>query len=226
MKELLHAAVAPANLLPTGVLVFVLLYWLTVMLGLLDFKSLDLDVHTDADVHADVHADAHAGAHGHAGESGTSFVNSVLGFFNLGRVPLMVFVSFVVLPWWVGSILANYYLGNESLLVGAVLLVPLLLGSLLVAKVLTTPFVSLFAAMEVESEGANSPVGKVCTLLLPATHEQLGQASVRLRKGAPLMLNVRAASASAELRKGDTALIIDYDQLHRCYLVEPFEMNV
>lgn len=221
MKELLHAAVAPANLLPTGVLVFVLLYWLTVVLGVLDFKSLDLDVHADTD--ADF--DAHAGAHGHAGESGTSFVNGVLGFFNLGRVPLMVFVSFVVLPWWVGSILANYYLGNEGLLVGAVLLVPLLLGAMLVSKVLTTPFVSLFAAMEADSEGANSPVGKVCTLLLPATHEQLGQASVRLRKGAPLMLNVRAASQSAELRKGDTALIIDYDQLHRCYLIEPFELT-
>lgn len=221
MKELLHAAVAPANLLPTGLLVFVLLYWLTVLLGLLDFKSLDLDVSPDAD--ADF--DAHAGAHGHPGEAGTSFMNGVLGFFNLGRVPLMVFVSFVVLPWWVGSILANHYLGNESLLVGAVLLVPLLLGSLLVGKVLTTPFVHLFAALEKDHEGSSSPLGKMCTLLLPTTCEQLGQASVQLRKGAPLMLNVRAASASAELRKGDTALIIDYDQQRRCYLVEPFELG-
>ncbi|RFP65964.1 DUF1449 family protein [Hymenobacter lapidiphilus] len=221
MKELLHAAVAPANLLPTGLLVLVLLYWLTVLLGLLDLKSLDLSV--QADSHTDLHTDTHTGAHAH--ESGTSFLNSVLVFFNLERVPLMVFVSFVVLPWWVGSILANHYLGNEGLLVGAVLLVPLLVGSLLIAKVLTTPFISLFAALEKESEGTNSPLGKVCTLLLPATHEQLGQASVRLRKGAPLMLNVRAASQSAELRKGDTALIIDYDQLRRCYLIEPFELT-
>ncbi|MFD2787128.1 OB-fold-containig protein [Hymenobacter rubripertinctus] len=222
MKELLHAAVAPANLLPTGLLVLVLLYWLTVLLGVLDFKSLDLDVSTDAD--ADL--DAHAGAHGHPGEAGTTFLNGVLGFFNLGRVPLMVFVSFVALPWWVGSILANYYLGNERLLLGGILLVPLLLGSLLVAKVLTTPFVHLFAALEKDHEGSSSPLGKLCTLLLPASHEQLGQASVRLQKGAPLMLNVRAASASAELRKGDTALIIDYDTTRRCYLIEPFELGV
>ncbi|OWP64104.1 hypothetical protein CDA63_05075 [Hymenobacter amundsenii] len=222
MKELLHAAVAPANLLPTGLLVFVLLYWLTVMVGLLDFKSLDLEVQADVDADADMHT----GAHGHAGEAGTSFMNGVLGFFNLGRVPLMVFVSFVVLPWWVGSILANYYLGNETLLVGGILLVPLLLGSLLIAKVLTTPFVHLFAAMEQDHEGDNSPLGKMCTVLLPATHEQVGQASVRLRQGAPLMLTVRAASAAAELRKGDTALIIDYDKGRRCYLIEPFELGV
>ncbi len=219
MQELLHAAVAPANLLPTGVLVFVLLYWLTVMLGVLDFKSLDLEVEADADAEVDSHLGHHAG------EAGTSFLNAALSFFNLGRVPLMVFVSFVVLPWWVGSILANYYLGNETLLVGAILLLPLLLASLLVAKVLTTPFVHLFAAMGRDHEGSNSPLGKMCTVLLPASHEQLGQASVRLRQGAPLMLNVRAASPAAELRKGDTALIIDYDQTRRCYLVEPFELD-
>ena len=42
MTELLHAAVSPPNVLPTSLLVFVLLYWLTVILGLLDFKTLDI----------------------------------------------------------------------------------------------------------------------------------------------------------------------------------------
>ncbi|MBT9392729.1 hypothetical protein KLP40_06100 [Hymenobacter sp. NST-14] len=220
MNELLHAAVAPPNLLPTGLLVFVLLYWLTVILGLIDFKSLDLEVATGVDVDA---VDGHPGLH--AGEAGVSFLNHALAFFNLGRVPLMVFVSLLALPWWVGSILLNYYLGNETLLLGAVLLVPLLLASLLAAKVLTTPFVRVFAALDRDADAGASPLGKVCTLLLPATHTHLGQASVRLRNGSPLVLTVRAASPTAELRKGDTALILDYDAHRRCYLVEPFELD-
>ena len=228
MNELLHAAVAPPNLLPTGLLVFVLLYWLTVILGLIDFKSLDLEVATGPDSTMEFGADTD-GADGHpghhAGEAGVSFLNHALAFFNLGRVPLMVFVSLLALPWWVGSILLNYYLGNETLLLGAVLLVPLLLASLLAAKVLTTPFVHVFAALNKDADASASPLGKVCTLLLPATHEQLGQASVRLRGGSPLVLNVRAASPAAELHKGDTALIIDYDPRRRCYLVEPFELD-
>jgi len=217
MTELLHAAVSPPNLLPTGLLVFVLLYWLTVLLGVLDFKTLDVDTdHT-----------AHFSPDGHTApdpaDMGVSWLNHALAFFNLGRVPLMVLVSFVALPWWVGSILLNHYLGNTSGLLGAVLLVPLLLGSLLVAKVLTLPFVRLFAAMERNHDGGAQPLGKVCTVLLPASQQQLGQASVPQPTGAPLVLSVRAASAAVELKKGDTALVIDYDAARRCYLVEPYD---
>ncbi|GGG57315.1 OB-fold-containig protein [Hymenobacter glacieicola] len=217
MTELLHAALLPPNLLPTGLLVFVLLYWLTVIAGLLDFKSLDLDVHHDADLH---HAHAHA-----SGGVGVSWLNHALAFFNLGRVPLMVFVSFVALPLWVGSILLNYYLGNSSWQLGLLLLVPLLLLALLVAKVLTTPFVHLFAAFDKDHHDGSRPLGKVCTILLPASRQQLGQASVPVPNGAPLMLNVRAAGATTQLRKGDSALVIDYDEQRRCYVIEPYEVS-
>lgn len=217
MSELLHAALLPANLLPTALLVFVLLYWLTVIVGVLDFKSLDLDIDHDTDLHHYGHLPTSEGV-------GVSWLNHALAFFNLGRVPLMVFLSLVVLPWWVGSILINYYLGTSSWLMGVALLVPLLLASLLVAKVLTTPFVRLFASLEKDHDAGVRPVGKVCTVLLPASSEQMGQASVSLRSGAPLMLNVRAASPATELRKGDSALVIDYDERRRCYLIEPYEL--
>ncbi|MET4106681.1 hypothetical protein [Hymenobacter sp. UYP22] len=218
MTELLHAAVSPPNVLATGLLVFVLLYWLVVILGLLDFKTLDVQTGHDFDVPHDVHVGTDASG------MGVSWLNHALAFFNLGRVPLMVFLSFVALPLWVGSILLNYYLGNESWLLGLGLLVPLFIGSLLLAKVLTLPFVHLFAAMERNHDEGAQPLGKVCTVLLPATHERLGQVSVQLRSGAPLMLNVRAASPTTELRKGDSALIIDYDAQRRCYLIEPYDV--
>ncbi|HEX8658418.1 MAG TPA: hypothetical protein VF690_12820, partial [Hymenobacter sp.] len=106
MTELLQAAIAPPNLVATGLLVFVLLYWLTVIVGLLDMKSVDLSI----DDHGHFHYDGHVP---HDGIS-TSWLNGALAFFNLGRIPLMVFLSFVFLPLWVGSILANYFTGNTS----------------------------------------------------------------------------------------------------------------
>lgn len=217
MTELLHAAVSPPNILPTTLLVFVLLYWLTVIFGLLDFKTLDLDTHHEFNLTHDTHVAPDSSG------MGVSWLNNALAFFNLGRVPLMVFLSFVALPLWVASILLNYYLGNTSLLLGLLLLLPLLVGSLLLAKVLTLPFVHLFAALERNHDSGVQPLGKVCTVLLPTTHERLGQASVRLLNGAPLVLNVRAASAAAELRKGEAALVIDYDAARRCYLIEPYD---
>lgn len=211
MTELLYAAVAPPNLLPTALLVFVLLYWLTVVLGLLDLKTIDLDIED----HGHLHYDSDVAP----GEAGTGWLNGALAFFNLGRIPLMIFLSFVFLPLWVGSILANYYTGNTSLLLGLAFFLPLFIGSLFVAEFLTLPFVKLFTALEKDHDGGAVVIGKVCTVLLPATTEHLGQASVRI-DGAPLMLNVR--STNAPLRKGETALVIDFDITRRCYLVEPY----
>ncbi|RSK29787.1 hypothetical protein [Hymenobacter metallilatus] len=217
MTELLRAAVSTPNLVPTTLLVFVLLYWLTVILGLLDFKTVDLDTDHQYELGHDTHAAPDTAS------MGVSWLNHALAFFNLGRVPLMVFVSFVALPLWIGSILLNYYLGNTSWLLGLGLLAPLGIGSLLVAKVLTLPFVRLFAAMQQDHDTGARPLGKICTVLLPTTAYRLGQASVPVLHGAPLVLNVHAASPTAELRKGDTALIIDYDAARRCYLVEPYD---
>jgi len=220
MTELLQAAVSPPNLVPTGLLVFVLLYWLTVIVGLVHLDTLDVDVAADTD--ADFNLDAHAGPHLHHGEVGVDWLNNALAFFNLGRVPLMVFLSFVALPLWTGSMLLNYYTNNISWLLGIVFLLPLLISSLFLAKLLTTPFVKLFAALEKDHDAGGQPLGKICTVLLPTTQERMGQAAVRQTSGAPLVLNVRAASTT-KLRKGDSALVIDFDAHRRCYLIEPYE---
>ncbi|RZK92871.1 MAG: hypothetical protein EOO62_32560 [Hymenobacter sp.] len=210
MTELLQAAVLPPNLVATGLLVFVLLYWLTVIVGLLDFKTVDFHVDTHAGFHAD-------GLHPAGADS--DWLNGALAFFNLGRIPLMVFISFVALPLWVSSILVNYYTGNTSLLQGLLFLGPLLVGSIFLAKFLTLPFVRLFAALEKDHDAGAVALGKVCTVLLPATADHLGQATVHI-DGAPLKLNVR--TTGLPLSKGDTALVIDYDTPRRCYLIEPY----
>jgi hypothetical protein len=214
MTELLQAAVSPPNLLPTALLVFVLLYWLTVVIGLLDLDSLDLSI----DDHGHFHHDANLAHDG----MGASWLNGALAFFNLGRVPLMIFLSFVFLPLWVGSILVNYYTGNTSLLLGLAFLLPLAAGSLFVAKFLTLPFVKLFTALEKDHDTNTVVIGKVCTVVLTATAQHLGQASVRI-DGAPLMLNVK--STAAPIAKGETALVIDFDAQQRCYLIEPFNVQ-
>jgi hypothetical protein len=79
----------------------------------------------------------------------------------------------------VASILLNYYLGNAALLPGLLMLVPLFIGGLLLTKVLTLRFVHLFAALEKSHDSGAQPFGKVCAVLLPTSHDRLGQASVK-----------------------------------------------
>ena len=75
MKELFYFAIAGANIIPTALLFIILVYWLTVLIGLADLDMFDLDLDLDGD------------------GSGLEWLNNVLRYFNLGRIPLMIFLE-------------------------------------------------------------------------------------------------------------------------------------
>jgi len=209
MVELLQASFAPANVLASGLLLFVLLYWVTVILGLLDISTFDVDLEPDGT--GDVQ-----------GVSSVAWLNSALAFFNLGRIPLMFFLTFFALPFWVLSIAVHHATGTQAGWLGFLLLVPLAIVCLLLSKVLTMPFVKLFAAMEQDEAPNTVLIGQMCTVLLPANHTQIGQAAVKT-KGAPVLLNVKTSQGGHLVQKGETALVIDYLPETNLYLIEPYE---
>jgi len=214
MTELLEAAIAPANIIPTALLAFVLIYWLVVLVGLIDLDFINLDF-INLEVETDVEPDA--------GSIETiAWLNSVLAFFNLGRVPFMLFLSFLVLPFWALALLANYYLGTGNNFIGFLLLLPAFIAALFISKVLTAPFIKLFALFEKEHNSNAVVLGQVCTVILPATPTEMGQATVKT-DGSPLLLNVKT-TGSTNLSKGETALVIDYDEKSKYYLIEPYQL--
>lgn len=225
MQELLEAAFAGINVIPTGLLLFTLIYWLIVILGLVHVDTLDVDV--PADVHADAHSalasDLH-GTHSETAAHGTdsvSWFNHVLAFFNLGQIPLMVFLSFLALPMWAISILANHYSGNQSFWLALLLLIPNFIGSLFIAKFLTMPFVKVFSYLYKDPQQIEI-IGKICTVLLSTSHDRLGQAIID-EKGTVLMLNVKT-SEGVQLAKGQSALVVEFQEKQKCYLIAPFEV--
>ena len=209
MNELLEAATVPANIIPTALLAFVLLYWLVVLVGLIDLDFINLEIETDVEPDA--------------GSIETiAWLNSVLTFFNLGRVPFMLFLSFLMLPFWALALLANYYLGTGNNFIGFLLLLPAFIAALFIAKVLTAPFIRLFAVFEKEHNSNAVVLGQVCTVILPATPTEMGQATVKT-EGSPLLLNVKT-TGSANLKKGETALVLEYDEKSKFYLIEPYQL--
>lgn len=205
MGELLEAAVSPANLVITILAVFLLIYWITVIIGVVDLDLFDLDVDLDVDADAD-------------GVS-VGWLNSVLAFFNLGQIPVMVFLSFLILPAWGIMIIVNDTLGIESFVWGMLVLIPVLIGSLFIAKFLTLPFVKIFGKLSEEKEN-EVVIGKICEVTIPANGAKVGQALV-ITKGAPLLLNIFTTQGT-EMAKGDRGLIIEYQKERNIYLVEPY----
>jgi hypothetical protein len=225
MIELLHFAFAPVNLLFTFLLLLILLYWLTVIIGLLDFSFLDLhldlnhhihfhkDIHINKGVH--IHKDIHTGvAHGEYGWA------TILSFFNLSSVPFMIVMSFLILFLWMGSILGNHYLGSGSIGIAFLLFIPNLLIGLFLTKLITSPLKSVFKDTPNEFETNRHLIGQTCTILLSAQDQKLGQAEVAAAKGAPLLLMVKTTEGN-KMARGEKGLIIDYDKNNHTFLIEP-----
>jgi len=205
MNDLFNAAIAAPNLLPTALLIFVMVYWIIVIIGAVDVDAIDIDVDMDTDVD---------------GEISVSWLNNLLSFFNLGQVPFMIFMTFLVVPLWSGSVMTNYYLNNQSLLLGFLILVPLLILSAFIAKIATQPFTKLFNHLENSIDGGERQIGKICTLVTSADDARAGQAKVDTG-GAPLLLNV-ITDEGTSMFSGDTAIVLEYLADRNVYLIEPY----
>ena len=211
MQELLELSFQGANAIPSALFVFVLIYWVVVMLGAVDLDALDIDVDVDLDGPG---VDADAGI-------SVSWLNSILAFFNLSHIPLMVFISFLVLPMWFISVQLNDILGNTNFLLGLVFLIPNLLVSLFIAKFLTMPFVKMFSKMNSEGQTTTTMIGKICRVVLTLNSNSVGQVEVNVDGS-----NYRISAKTIEdkvMQKGEEGLVIEYHENSKYYVVEPYE---
>lgn len=221
MNELISTAIAPANLLLTILLGVIVLYWLTVIIGALDMDSFDVDidahVHAGMDIHHDVHVDA---THTHELPHG-GFFFGILRFFNFGQVPFMVVLSILLLCMWSLSIYCNNPQSiinpSESVLWAMLLLVPNLVISLFLTKLLTAPLVPLFKKLDTHAAPIDY-VGKMGTLTLPADDKNMGQARIEINHDV-MLISVKSADGTP-LAKGDKILIIEELSNDKIYIVQ------
>ncbi len=207
MIELFNASISLINLPFSVLLLLIVFYWLSVIVGALDIELFDIDLSSDMDMD-------HPGG----------FVNSFLNLLNIGEVPVMVVISVMILTGWCFSMLANYYLNSSmSLLIGAGLLVPNFIVSLVAAGLVTRPLRALFSTFDHEDTHQKilNRVGTVTTSQVTPT---FGQLEIETR-GAPIVVNVRTTEETI-LEKGDKAIIYDEDRDKGVYFVEKYDDGV
>lgn len=207
--NLLSTLTAFPTALYTVLLGVVIVYWLLALLGLVDFESSDIDL--DIDTHAD------------ASPEDLGAIAGYVVAFGLSGVPFSIVVSLLALIGWVLTALAATLLlpwvPTEPLrwLAGAgVLLVAAALSIVLAAQIVR-PLRGLFVTHSATHNAAL--VGQVCRVLTGVVDERQGRAEVAQRG---LGLNIRVwASSPNSLKRGDRALITDYDSSTLRYRIEP-----
>ncbi len=214
MIQFLHFVFSSPNIIATFILSFCVLYWLIVMLGAIDMDFIDFDIDLDGDIDTDI--DASGGA-----ESGVAWLNKVLYFFNLGRIPFMVWLSIIGLIAWFGTTTLNFLLGIDSFLIGSVIFMGSLVGSLIIAKPLTYPLVKMFDALEKTGE-LKSVVGQIGEIQYPNKNKTPGEAEI-IHDGSHIKIFIIPSSLDLTLERGQKVLVIsksDHDD--HIYIVEPY----
>ncbi len=214
MTQLFQEAISSHQLPATIVLGFVILYWLAVAVGGIDFDSSILE---GGDLPGTGESAPGASALGGAWVSAGRW----LGF---AKVPIAVWGSFAALFTWAASLLLNYELngepGDRSMGRAVLLFLPASGIGLIVTRIVTIPVGRLFAAMADADTEAVDVVDRLGQVTTSKVDETFGRLQIG-GGGAPVVLNVRVRPGAAPLRKGDRARVVARSEDGAHYLVEP-----
>ena len=216
MSSLFAALTSCPAVVYTVLLGVVLVYWLLAIIGLVDFEAgADMDIGADAADAGDI------GDAGDGGPEGLSGLAAWLVAFGLNGVPFSIVVSLLALVGWFLTGMASLTLlplvpdalrwtaGAGVLLAAAAL-------SIVIAAQLVRPMRGLFVTHRAISNAAL--VGQVCKVLTGVVDERQGRAEVAQR-GAGINIRVWAPAPNS-LRRGDAALITEYDPARQRYRID------
>lgn len=202
MGELIENALTGVNIIPTVLLVLCLLYWLTVIIGIIDLDLFGFDLDFDADL----------------GNSLEGF-QSILAFFNLKEIPIMVIASVTALVFWIMAMFIKIIPIKTGGLINGLLLVPLFILSLFIAKLLTTPLKGIFKQSYDElSIVEEEVVGQLVNVLSEVKDGRLGQAEIE-RDGANILINVKAEFKEEVFYKTEEAYVSKKDNEKNVYYI-------
>lgn len=185
------------NAIPSVLLGLVVVYWLTVIIGLLDMDFLDFDLD--------------------APEDAGGFFQNLLVFMNLAEVPFMLVFSLLTLNFWVLTMLAALLPIPVGGWITGALFIPILALAMSLTKLMTHPLKKVFSVSEQAHDKKLLVMGNQCTLLSDVSPGRLGQAEI-LMEGAPVLIQVRT-EGDALFLKGDKALVVGQDAEKDVYFI-------
>lgn len=220
MQAVLEASLAFPTVIFTVLLAFALLYAALVILGALDLDFLDGVLGIESLQGADGAMDAGDGAE-HLGGAGV--IAGIMAALGIAGIPVTVWGSVLVLLAWVlcmiGMQLAAPYLPQGlagALVAAAIGFVSFLVGGF-VASRLVRPLRRVYVTESAPRR--SSLVGRSCTILSARVDATSGRGEID-DGGSGFIAEIRCDGPD-ELKRGDQAVVYDYDPLEAVFRVAP-----
>ena len=202
MSDLINASFCLINLPFTVLLIFIILYWLATMLGVLDIEF--FDAMFDFDV-----------------EGSEGFLGFTIGLINIGEIPIMIVVSITAISIWSLSVLLNYHFNKKlSLLIALALLVLNLITSFIITVFAIKPLRKFFKIFNNKKDTKKSAVFSIGHVTTTKVSSSFGQVEIPA-KGAPILINART-TGDLVLKKGDQVIVFDENKEKGYFLVDRF----
>lgn len=225
MAEFLHIIGSFPTVLFTVGMALASIYWLLTIIGALDIEvldgltgDLDMDLDVDVDVDVDLEADADADLDGASAGIGAWFASAI----RLGRVPVAVTASLMILGGWVASFLVTWGAIQldipQGTAVTAVASAAAFAGAMVFTNTSTRPLEPLFRTVAARSN--HDLVGEVCLVTTGRVDAEFGQAELAVDSD-HLTIPIRCDQPGSALRRGRRALIVHFDSTREAFVVEP-----
>lgn len=219
MPEFLEIISSLPTVIFTVPLALSLLYWAFVLVGAAD---IDLLGGADGALEAGGEGLAEGAAEGVADAAGEGLA-WLTGALKLRSAPVTVVGSLFSLSGWLISFFGSAWLDGGALpswAKASVVGVSAFVGALVATSLAVRPLAPIFE--HATQRGGRHLVGKTCVIRSGRVNERSGQAEID-DGGAGVLVHVRATRAENALKRGDEALVIDYDASNNVYLVEPMQ---
>jgi Protein of unknown function (DUF1449) len=165
------------------------------------------------------HMDGHTPHHGSSG-----FWQNCGRLLHLGEIPLMIVLSVLSLFMWFFSISANVLFngepGHRSSAMALVLLVPNLIVSLLLTRVILSPLRGVIRRMQSTESEVERVIGREGVVCTGELSDSFGQIEIAA-KGVPLVVNARLVPGRPPIPKGTRVLVFESGPGDLYYLVSP-----
>lgn len=225
IMEFLEICLSFPVIIFTGLLILACLYWVVAAMGLLDIDTLDLDIDPggggdigDVGDVGDAGPDLVDGLHG-----GMGAVASLLFHLGLYGVPMTLILTFIFLVgWFVAHLGFSLVLGPWfepgliRYLLGLVLMGLAFMAGALATSVMIRPLRPLFKKAPQVTRA--SLRGKTVVIRSSQVTDTYGEA-VYEDGGAGMLLDVRPATAGRTFKRGETAVVLEYDEARRLYTI-------
>lgn len=236
MATVLQEAISAYNLPLTLLLGLIGLYWLTSLIGLMDFDALDGVLGLDSDGGGDaggVEAQSSDSAHGNGDEGGHEkgddeghghgFMGTLMHVLGATDAPVMFVITLFSLLLWGANMLGNIYLNDmRSGTFATGILGASLAGAFVLTRVLVRPLRPLMRLLR-DTEKRAPIEGLTGTVRSLSVGESEGQVEV-LRDGAPILLHARISPGREPLPRGMEVLVVaEIETGKGIYTVRPLD---